>query len=327
MAKLDKVGVRKVVQHGYLKWQAPGPVGFILAEHLRRDGGDGVRVRLAFVDDHQFTLVATDGVALGLALLESEVAFDLKLVGDQLAEQHENQPGVRHENADLFPGKRKPLEVRREQIDQQRDAQEVTADERKLEHHRVAGRPHVVTEGVPLLHHCSSVAGDLVKPRLRQRAICDGVNDAQRRGRFAVARAVHLDEPPGVAVHRERLELRFRDFSEAELTAPTVDILGHSAGILGQLGHRDGRPLAVVFRLKIEQADLRALDFVPMPRRHPLRTADPDLRPARAADAFRHEKIATEIFFLRVVKPLIHLRQRADKHQHQRPDEAGHGQA
>ena len=247
-------------------------------------------------------------MVFNLPLHKPHVALNLKLVGHDLPEQHQDQPGVRQEDADLLLAKSEPLEVRGQKVDQQHDRNEVAPDKRKLEHRRISRREHKITKPLLLrIHHCG-VTGQLVKPRLVRLAVAQLVDDADSLGRPAVLRAGQLHVRAVIAIDRDRLGSRkCLDSFQPKLPAPTVDVFLQATRALGQFAHGDGSAFRTIHGLKLQHAELGTLDLRPVPLvglprlQPPVGVAHADLSPSSTADRLGDQQVAAEIFFLRVV--------------------------
>ena len=99
----------------------PGGTDFPAAGQNRfRDGKHFVASRIGDVNQRQLMLTAVFAVIGRAADGQAHHAFDLELFGEELAGQQENQPGVNQQDADSLPGEVKSLDMRRQQIEQQR---------------------------------------------------------------------------------------------------------------------------------------------------------------------------------------------------------------
>ena len=222
---LGEIGVFEVGLYRHFKRQVAHAELPLLRQDFGGDGRVGVGLRVAFVDDDQLAKLAAYRVVFNLTLLKSHVAFDLKLVGHDLPKQHQDQPGVRQEDANLLLAESEPLEVRSQKVDQQYDRHEVAPNEREFKHCRVTRRENEFAKPLLLRIHHRSVTGQLVKPCLIRLPVAQLVNDPYRLGWLAVLCAGQLHVRAGISVDRNRLGSReLLDPSQPKLPAPTVNI-------------------------------------------------------------------------------------------------------
>src|SRR5207248_10932995 len=87
--------------------------------------------RIRLVDQDQFRSAKVLGIILGFAFGKLEGAFARQHVGEQLAEEQQDQAEMNDPDTSLFLSPLKTGDVRRDQVNQQQTAEKITARENR----------------------------------------------------------------------------------------------------------------------------------------------------------------------------------------------------
>ena len=87
--------------HADRERQVAGPDALLARQDALGNGDHFVRVGVGGINHRQLGLALGFGVVLGLAFAQVEGAFAREQVGQELAEQQQDQPDMHHPEADL----------------------------------------------------------------------------------------------------------------------------------------------------------------------------------------------------------------------------------
>ena len=90
-----------------------------VGQHGLGDGDHLVEIRVRGVEDGELVGPVALGVVLRLALVEAQVALHLEYAGEQLAQQQEDEPEVREQDAGLPPFQLEAVGVGGDEVDEE----------------------------------------------------------------------------------------------------------------------------------------------------------------------------------------------------------------